>query len=324
MKKCTALFLALIMGILSLAGCGQTVADVDPIDIRVGGMKGPTTIGMVKLMEDAEAGEAQHNYTFTVATAADELVPLLSQGELDVAAVPANLASVLYHNTDGAVELLAINTLGVLSIVENGDSIQSFADLKGKTIYATGKGTTPEYSLRYLLAEHGLDPDADVTIEWKSEPTEVVAVLSQGEGIGMLPQPFVTVAQTQIPDLRIAIDLNEAWTALDNGSLFLTGVLVARREFVEEHPKEIETFLEEYQASTEWVNTNPADAAQLVEKTGIVKAAIAEKAIPNCNITCITGEEMKTAMEGYLTILMEQNAKSIGGALPAEDFYYVP
>lgn len=318
MKRMIGLLTALLLSISCLAGCGQTA---EPIDISVGGMKGPTSMGMVKLMDDAEAGETENTYTFTVAASADELVPLLNQGKVALAAVPANLASVLYHNTDGGVKLLAINTLGVLSIVENGDSVQSFADLKGKTIYATGKGSTPEYALRYLLTQNGLDPDTDISIEWKSEPTEVVALLSQGEGIGMLPQPFVTVAQTQIPDLRIAIDLNEAWTALDNGSLFLTGVLVGRTEFVEEHPAAVSAFLEEYAASVTWVNENPADAAPIIEEIGIVKAAIAEKAIPYCNITCITGEEMQTAMEGYLTTLLEQNPKSIGGSLPGADFY---
>lgn len=317
MKRLFGLLSALIISISCLSGCGQAVA-IDPLEIRVGGMKGPTSMGMAKLMADAENSP----YTFTVATSADELVPLLHQGELDLAAVPANLASILYNNTEGGVQLLAINTLGVLSIVETGGSVQSFADLKGKTIYATGKGTTPEYALRYLLSQKGLDPDTDVTIQWKSEPTEIVALLSQGEGIAMLPQPFVTVAQTQIPDLRLAIDLNEAWASLDNGSLFLTGVLVGRREFVEAHVKETAAFLEEYAASTAWVNENPAEAAPIIEEMGIVKAAIAEKAIPRCNITCITGEEMQTAMEGYLTVLMEQNPKSIGGSLPREDFYY--
>lgn len=317
MKRMLGLLSALIISISCLSGCGQAVA-IDPLEIRVGGMKGPTSMGMAKLMADAEDGP----YAFTVATSADELVPLLSQGELDLAAVPANLASILYHNTEGGVQLLAINTLGVLSIVEKGSSVQSFTDLQGKTIYATGKGTTPEYALRYLLSQNGLDPDTDVTIQWKSEPTEIVALLSQGGGIAMLPQPFVTVAQTQIPDLRLAIDLNEAWASLDNGSLFLTGVLVGRREFVEAHVKETAAFLEEYAASTAWVNENPAEAAPIIEEMGIVKAAIAEKAIPRCNITCITGEEMQTAMEGYLTVLMEQNPKSIGGSLPGEDFYY--
>lgn len=336
MKKLIALVLSLALAASALAGCGNSgssstgssstpdssSAAVEPTDIRIAGLKGPTSMGMVKLMEDAENGEAANNYTFTIAGSADEVTPKLIQGEYDIAAVPANLASVLYNNTKGAVQLLAINTLGVIYIVEKGDSIQSLSDLAGKTIYATGKGSTPEYSLNYILSENGLDPATDVTVEWKTEPTEVVQVLAQSDSaVAMLPQPYVTVAQNQVEGLRVAVDLNQAWSDLDNGSLFLTGVLVVRSEFAEQHPEQLAAFLEEYQASTEWVNANVADAAQLVEKFDIVAAAVAEKAIPYCNITYIAGDEMKTAMDGYLKVLYDQDPQSVGGTLPAEDFY---
>lgn len=339
MKKVIALVLSLALAAGALAGCGgqqnsssaatdssaaapSSTAAVEPADIRIAGLKGPTSMGMVKLMEDAENGEAANNYTFTIAGSADEVTPKLIQGEYDIAAVPANLASVLYNNTEGAVKLLAINTLGVIYIVEKGDSVQSIADLAGKTIYATGKGSTPEYSFNYILSENGLDPAGDVTVEWKTEPTEVVQMLAQADSaVAMLPQPYVTVAQTQVEGLRVALDLNQAWSNLDNGSLFLTGVLVVRSEFAEQYPEQLMAFLEEYQASTEWVNANVADAAQLVEKFDIVTAAVAEKAIPYCNITYIAGDEMKTAMDGYLKVLYDQEPKSVGGALPGDDFY---
>lgn len=292
-------------------------------DIRIGGLKGPTSMGLVKLMEEAEAGEALNNYTFTISGSADEVTPKLIKGELDMAAVPANLASVLYNNTNGEIQILAVNTLGVIYIVEKGNEIQSFEDLKGKTIYATAKGSTPEYALRYLLSENGIDPDKDVKFEWKAEPTEVVALFSEIEsGIAMMPQPFVTVAQTQIEGLRIAIDLTKEWDALDNGSDLITGVMVARKDFVEKYPEQIDAFLEEYQKSTEYVNNNIPEAAKLIDKHGIVKAAIAEKAIPYCNIRFMKGNEMKNSMQGYLNVLFEQNPKAIGGKLPADDFYY--
>ena len=344
MKKLIALVLSLALAASALVGCGGSDSSsgassaapdsssaaapssstaVEPADIRIAGLKGPTSMGMVKLMEDAENGEAANNYTFTIAGSADEVTPKLIQGEYDIAAVPANLASVLYNNTEGAVKLLAINTLGVIYIVEKGDSVQSLADLAGKTIYATGKGSTPEYAFNYILSENGLDPATDVTVEWKTEPTEVVQMLAQSESaVAMLPQPYVTVAQTQVEGLRVAVDLNQAWSDLDNGSLFLTGVLVVRSEFAEQHPEQLAAFLEEYQASTEWVNANVADAAQLVEKFDIVAAAVAEKAIPYCNITYIAGDEMKTAMDGYLKVLYDQEPKSVGGTLPGDDFYY--
>ena len=349
MKKFLSILLTSLM-LTGLVGCGagnhtetlpdtadttaNTTADTEaetdaapvlPDSIRIGGLKGPTSMGMVKLMEDNEAGTTENTYAFTIAASADELTPKFIQGEMDIIAVPANLASVLYNNTDGAAELLAVNTLGVIYIVEKGDSVNTVADLAGKTIYATGKGSTPEYALRYILSENGIDPDKGVTIEWKSEPTEVVGALSAAEeGIAMLPQPFVTVAQGSVEGLRVAIDLTEAWDALDNGSTLFTGVLVIRRDFAQTYPDAVKAFLAEYEASTAYINENVAEGAQLVEKYGIVKAAVAEKAIPYCNITYIAGEDMVAPMNGYLQVLFDQNPKSVGGAMPGEDFYYIP
>ena len=339
MKKGLAACLALVM-CLSLAACGgdqeeETPAE-DPVTVRVAALKGPTAMGMVKLMSDsdaaAESGEETtgNTYDFTLAASADEVSPKLMQGELDIACVPANLASVLYNRTDGGIFTLAVNTLGVLYIVENGNSVQSMADLAGKTIVASGKGSTPEYALRYLLSENGIDPDTGVTIDWKSEHSECVAALASGAAtIAMLPQPFVTVAQTQLPDLRVALDLTEEWDALDNGSALLTGVVVARADFVEEHPAAVEEFLTSYAESVEWVNANTAEAAELIGGYDIVDAAVAEKALPYCNIVCITGSEMKDMLSGYLQVLFDAAPASVGqdaetgeGGLPGDDFYY--
>lgn len=347
MKKALALVLTFLLLISVISGCqkapegnnsptpestptvtpeateGQDINNPEPVDIRIGGLKGPTSMGLVQLMEKAEKGEAKNNYTFTMAGSADEITPKLLKGELDMAAVPANLASVLYNNTEGKIKILAVNTLGVVYIVEKGNNIQSFEDLKGKTIYATGKGSTPEYTLRYLLSENGIDPNKDVTFEWKSEPAEVVALFSEMEnGVAMMPQPYVTVAQTQLEDLRIAINLSEEWDALDNGSDLITGVMIVRKDFAEKYPEQIAAFLDEYEESINFVNTNIPEAAKLIDKYGIVKAPVAEKAIPYCNIHFIKGREMKTSMQGYLNVLFEQNPKSIGGKLPADDFYF--
>ena len=302
-------------------------ADSEKLTIRVGAFKGPTAMGMVKLMEDSESGEAANNYTFSIMGSVDEVTPKLLQGELDIAALPANLASVLYNNSNAEIQVTNINTLGVLYIVETGDTIHSVADLKGKTIYASGKGATPEYALNYLLVQNGLDPASDVTIEWKSEHTECVAALAQSEnGIAMLPQPFVTTAQAQNANIRVALDMTQEWEALqantEHPSALLTGVTVVRTEFAKEHPEEVAAFLEEYQASTEYVNANIPEASALIEKYDIVPAAVAEKALPQCNIVYIDGDQMKDQLGGYLAVLMEQNPKSIGGALPGEDFYY--
>lgn len=326
MKKILGILLALAVGMTALGGCGAQEETAEPATLRVGALTGPTAMGMVKLMEDAEAGETETNtYEFTLKGSPDEISPLLVKGELDVAAVPANLAAVLSQKTD--VQVLAVNTLGVIYIVENGDTVQSVEDLKGKTIYASGKGATPEFGLRYILEENGIDPDTDVTIQWKSEHAECVAALAMDpEGIAMLPQPFVTTAQTQNPDIRVALDLTEEWDKLQEGSenpsSMITGVVVARTEFVEAHKDAIDLFLEQYKASVDYVNANTAEAAALIEKYDILKAAVAEKALPYCNIVCITGDEMQDALSGYLNVLYEQNPDAVGGALPADDFYY--
>ena len=337
LKHLLALCLTLAL-IFSLAACGQKADEPDtqddqqteqeeftPASYSIAALKGPTAMGLVKLMKDSESGETTGNeYTFTLAGSADEVTPALIKGELDMACVPANLAAVLYNKTEGAVEVLAVNTLGVLYIVENGESVQSIADLKGQTIVAAGKGSTPEYALRYLLSENGIDPDNDVTIDWKSEHSECVAALASGQAtIALLPQPFVTVAQSKIEGLRMALDLTKEWDALDNGSSLITGVIVARREVVEENPAAVNEFLKEYAASVDYVNANTADAAALIGEYGIVDAAVAEKALPYCNIVCLTGEEMQQKLSGYLQVLADANADSVGGAMPEADFYYV-
>ena len=341
-KKSLSLAMALLLA-LSLTACGtkqeapapaeppaqeapvqeETPAEA-PVTTRIAALKGPTAMGMVKLMSDDPQSADGPLYDFTLAGAADEVTPSLIKGDLDMACVPANLASVLYNKTEGQIVTLAVNTLGVIYIVENGNAVQSMADLAGKTIVGAGKGSTPEYALRYLLSENGIDPDKDVVIDWKSEHAECVAALASGAAtIALLPQPFVTVAQTKIEGLRMALDLTAEWDALDNGSGMITGVVVARKSFVEEHPAAVAAFLEDYAASVDWVNSNTADAAQLISQFGIIEAApVAEKALPYCNIVCITGDELAARLSGYLQVLFDAEPTAVGGKLPGEDFYY--
>ena len=338
MKRLIALAMSAVM-MLSLTACaggseasssapeGSSAVAEERAAVRVGGLKGPTAMGMVKLMEEDAAGTTANDYEFTLAGSADEINPLLIKGELDIAAVPTNVASVLYNKTEGQVEILALNTLGVLYVVENGNTIQSVEDLRGKTIYSTGKGATPEYVLNYILGENGLTAGTDVTVEYKSEHSELASLLAAGQAdLAVLPQPFVTSVLAKNPDVRIALNLTEEWDKVtEDGSKLTMGALVVRKDFAESNPEAVRNFLKEYQASTQYVTdeANLDDAAALIEQYGIISAAVAKQALPYCNIVCITGEVMRTAAEGFLSILAKANPQSVGGTLPAEDFYYI-
>lgn len=329
-KKIMAIIMVAVMMILTFAGCAgsdektensKKEAEKVPVDVNIMALKGPTAMGLVEMMEHSD-------YHFSIAASVDEVSPKLLQGETDIAAIPANLASVLYNKTKGEIQVLAINTLGVLYIVENGETIQNVADLKGKTIYASGKGATPEYALNYILSSNGINPETDVKLEWKSEHSECVAALTSEEnGVAMLPQPFVTTAQAKNSQIRTALDLTKEWDELqkdsEKKSSMITGVVVARKEFVKQNPEAVQKFLKEYHSSVDYVNENVTDAAQLIEKYDIVPAAVAEKALPACNIVCIDGEKMEEKLSGYFEVLNEQNPQSIGGEVPNHDFYYV-
>lgn len=293
--------------------------------LRIASLKGPTTMGLVGLMDDADNGRARHDYQVTVHGTADEIAPQLLQGQIDIALVPCNLASILYNKTEGAIEVAAINTLGVLYVVATSDGIESVADLAGATLYATGKGTTPEFALNYVLTQNGLTPGEDVTVEFMSEATEVVAAmqLSSGYPVALLPQPYVTTAQMQVECLHTVLDLAAEWEKVSPDSALVTGVVVVRRAFAEQHPDALREFLEDYKASTEFVNAETDAAAALVAHYGIVpKEEIARKALPACSITFIEGAPMKEKISGYLQVLFDQNPQSVGGALPDDAFYY--
>ena len=293
---------------------------------RSAGLKGPTTMGLVNLLKTEADDASSPEYDLQLYGAADEIVPLLMKGELDIAAIPANLAATLYQKTNGGIQAVAVNTLGVLYLVEKGgETVQSMADLKGRTILSTGKGTTPEYVLRYLLTQNGIDPDKDVTLEYYSEATEVTAQMAAAGGntLAVLPQPYVTAASLQDETLRVALDLTEEWNKVSDSQL-ITGVTVVRKEYAEQHPDVVAAFLEDYARSVEAANTDLDGTAALCEEMGVVaKAAIAKKALPACNIVCLTGEDLKANASAYLQVLYDAAPAAVGGALPGEDFYWI-
>ena len=327
MRKVTAVALSFAMLGALLTGCGSGKAE-EKVTVKVGALKGATTLGLLPLEDKAANGEAGENYEFSMMTAADELLPMMIKGELDIALLPSNVASILYQKTNGGVTVIDINTLGVLYMVSGDSSVTGVEDLAGRTIYLTGKGTTPDYVLHYILSGNGMDADSDCTLEYKSEATEVAALLAENpDAIGLLPQPFVTAACAQNDALSVILDMNAEWEKLqgEDGSRLVTGVTVVRNEFLQEHENAVAAFMEEHQASAQSMNSDVENGAKLAAASGIIaKEPIALKAIPKCNITYIDGADMKQAMSGYPEVLYEQNPESIGGALPGDDFYYVP
>ncbi|EHI55499.1 hypothetical protein HMPREF9333_01214 [Johnsonella ignava ATCC 51276] len=300
-------------------------ANYKSADIKVGVLKGPTSLGMLKLMDGAENDALANKYTVILSSNVEEAGPKLLNGEVDIMAAPVNMGAVLANKSGGKVQMLAINTLGVLYIGAKGEDIKSVADLKGKTIYTSGKGGTPEYVLKYILTKNGIDPDKDVTIEWKSEHTEVISTIAgMDKAVVMCPEPFMTVAKNTVEGFDEALDLTKEWDKVSDGNKLITAGLFVRTDFAKEHPEQIKRFLQEYKYSTQWVNANIAEAAKLAQKYDIVKEPVALKAIPKCNITYIDGKEMAELTKAYLEILYSYNPQSVGTEVPGDAFFFIP
>jgi len=332
-SKLAALILALAI-LFSFAACSKPADDkttaaqttqAQPDEIRIAALKGPTGMGMAKMIGDNPAGG---KYSFTIESDPTAIAPLVSTGAVDIAACPLNLGAALYKKTEGKVKMLAINTLGVLYILEKGNTLTSAADLKGKTIVASGQGATPEYVLNYILKANGIDPAKDVTIEYKAEHSEVAALAASGKAdICMLPEPFVTTVMSKNPALRIALDLTALWEtaakADGKDSKLAMGCIIVTSAFADKYPDAVDAFLREYKASVEYVNANPAQAAALIAAQGIIPdAALAEKAIPGSQLTFLAGDEMKAVAMQNFRVLFAANPASIGGAIPGEDFFW--
>lgn len=317
MKKYFSLLIALaLLAALAL----PALAEDAPINVLA--LKGPTGIGMVQMMDQNDG-----TYAFALAGAPDEAVAAVASGSADIAAVPTNLAATLYNKTSGNVQLLALNTLGVLHILEAGESIQSVEDLAGRTLYATGQGSTPEYVLNYILSQYGLTDQ--VTVEYKAEHSELATLAAAGEvDLVMLPEPNVTSVLMNNADFREALDVTElfgqaAEKAGQGGTVLSMGCVIARKDFVQQNPEKVAAFMDAYAASVAFVNADVEAASTLVEAQGILpKAAVAARAIPNCHIVFVEGEEMKAQIEPFFQMLYDANPASVGGALPGEDFYY--
>lgn len=331
-KSLVSLLLALTLA-LSLTACG-TQANTEPeqpddtpapAEVNLYVLSGPTGIGAMNLWAAADAGETQNTYHITMPGANDEVVAAISNGDADIAAVATNLAATLYNKTSGGVTVLAVNTLGVLSLLGNGQEVATIADLAGKTIYAPGQGANPEYILRYVLTGNGLDPDKDVTIQFVGEGSELLTVWqTDPEAIIMAPQPVATSILMQNENAVTLFNMTDEWDKVSGGdSTLMMGCVIVRNEFLQENPGAVALFLQEYAASIEKAQSDVEGTAALCEQYGLIpKAALAKAAIPSCGLTFVTGAEMKSALSGYLQVMFDADPKSVGGAMPGDDFYY--
>lgn len=331
MKKYVALLTSVLLLVGLLAGCGaeapaeEPAAEYQAVDVNVTAIAGPTGVGLVDLMQKQDDGKAANNYTFNVVSDPTQAVAAISNGSADIAAVPTNLASTLYKKTEGKVQVLALNTLGVLHILSNGVEINSVADLKGQTIYTQGQGANPEYILKYVLEKNGIDPEKDVKIEFVADNDALAAEMFKGIAkVAMVPEPKASAIMIQNKDIQRVLNITEEWNKIGtNDAPLVMGCVIARKDFVEKNPEAVKKFLEEYKASIEAVLADVDTAATLCETYSIIpKAPLAKQAIPNCALTYVDGAQMKTYLSTYLNILYGYNPAAIGGQVPADDFYY--
>ncbi len=299
-------------------------------EVRITTIAGPTGVGMAQLMAQNDAQRTANAYTFDVVDDPTKAVAAVSNGSTDIAAVPTNLAATLYKKTSGKVQILAVNTLGVLYMLDNGAGIKAVADLKGKEIYSSGQGANPEYVLRYILEKNGLNPDKDVKLHFVEDNDALTAAIVQGAAqVAMVPEPKVTVCLVQMKAAgktvpTVALNMTEEWNKVAGGSsTLMMGCVIARKEFVEKNGAAVQAFLKEYESSITAVKSDVEAAAGWCETYKIIpKAAIAKQAIPRCGLTFVTGAAMKQQLPGYLDVLFKANPKVVGGSMPADDFYY--
>ena len=337
--KILALIVAVIMILVSFAACApattneevstdaenateETASVENNTDaINVSFLKGPTGMGGAYMWTKSDNGETRNNYNISLDTDATTVGPKLMTGEYDIAAVPTNLAASLYQKSQGKVKVIAVNTLGVLYIVTKDGAVKSVEDLKGRTILASGQGTIAEYALNYVLESNDLVIGKDVTIEFATEHAEsVTKALAGGYDAILLPEPFVSQISTKDASFSVAINITEEWEKTGECTLTM-GCVAVNTAFYENNKEAVVKFIEDYSESVKYINENIEDAAALIEAHDIMAAAVAKKAVPNANIVCITGAEMKDALSSCYEVLFEQNAKIIGGQLPGDDFY---
>ena len=327
MKKRLFLIITVLVMALSLVSCAEKAPAYDAEkEISVMVLNGTTGFGAAKLIDDSKNGTAALNYKFSVESDASAVNAALINGSVDIAALPTNAAAVVYNKTQGGVKVAAVNTLGVLYVVENGDTVKSFSDLKGKTLYVPGQGSNPEYITAYLCEKNGLKVGEDITLDFTyNAPADLRTAVASGKvELAVLPEPMVTIAKSANDKLNTALDLTAEWDKVAQKDSLMQGCIVVSKKFAEENPNELNKFLEEYSASVTFVNENPKEVSEMIAEHGIFeKAAVAQKAIPGCNLCYISGDSMKKSLSTFFNIMFDADPKSVGGAVPSDDIYYL-
>lgn len=320
MKKLLIILLTLVL-VLTFAACGAS-AKIDPVTMNIAVLKGPTGMGMAKMLQEGYVIDKNITQNITISSAPDEVAAKLIKGEIDIAAVPTNLAATLYNKTDGKIQIAAINTLGNLFVLTNGEDINSLSDLEGKTVYISGQGATPEYVVDYILDKAGIKDK--VKIVFATEHSELATLIASGKAkIAVLPEPFVSTVTSKNANIKTALNLNDEWNKVSDGNAMAMGCIVVSKAYAQNNKAAVNEFLKQYEESVNFVNKNIDDASAIIANKGIIASAeLAKKAIPNSAIVYKDAFANKTEISSFLTLLYNYNPASVGGAIPNEDFYY--
>ena len=320
--KLTSLLLALLLLIPLAVSCAKK-ADSD-LQINIYALNGTTALGMAQLIDSVNKETAEMNYNVSLHTSADAITGAIISGECDIAALPTNVAVKLFNKSEGKLQLLALNTLGVLYLLQNGENVTSLSDLEGKTVYVPGAGANPEYITAALIQNAGI---SNVTIDattYNSPDALQAAIVANQISLAVLPEPKVTATVSSNENVKVALDLTQEWETINGKDTLVQGCLVVNTEFAKEHPTEVSKFLDDYKASVDFISEGSDEAIQMiVDATILPKAAIAKKALPGCNICFIAGEDMKAVMNTFCEKIFAYDKTSIGGAMPTDEFYYV-
>lgn len=313
-----------LFSILLLGGCSawdKAYEQAGSSSFTVASISGPAALGFVKAMEPGINPQVRLGDTVQYTFEADEeaMYAQLLEGKADMAVVPAETAAKLYREGAG-YQLAAVNTGGYLYLLSADESINAVSDLRGKAVTIVGEGSAADVVFRHLLTQAGIDPDNDLTLTY-AESAETAMENVTNSGLILLSEPWVTDLLDENNDFSIALDIREEWMRANGEGVPLT-CLIVKKEIPVDRAEEWDLFVADYQDSIEWINNNPAETAELLDKheIGITKEQ-AEGVISRSNLEYLDATKAKSAVEKYLNLFLEANPDAIGGSMPDTEFY---